>query len=145
MDPNELARVVNIAVVVDRHVLLVRRSATDSLPGMWEIPGGAVEPDETFAHAAARELAEETGIRSDRLGELLHLTGPAPRGFRQARIEVGLFLLRLDQRPVVVLTPSEHSECGWCEPGELARLPMMDINRSLAILACASLRTAPSR
>jgi 8-oxo-dGTP diphosphatase len=145
MADRDLARVVNIAVVVGGEVLVVRRSPTDSLPGMWEIPGGAVEPGEAFEAAAARELAEETGIRAEGLSEMLRLTGPAPRGFRQARIEVGVFRLRLEARPEVRLTPEEHSEFRWLPPGELARLPMMDINRSLALLACASLRAAPPR
>ena len=45
-------------------VLLLRRSATDKTrPGGWDIPGGAVEPDEGIIEAMSRELAEETGLQ----------------------------------------------------------------------------------
>ncbi|MGL4745023.1 MAG: NUDIX domain-containing protein [Dermatophilaceae bacterium] len=42
-----------------RHVLLVERG--DGLG--WAVPGGSVDLGETPAHAAARELLEETGLR----------------------------------------------------------------------------------
>ena len=38
---------------------------------MVEIPAGTLEPDETRAACAARELAEETGYRAERLEPLL--------------------------------------------------------------------------
>jgi 8-oxo-dGTP diphosphatase len=35
----------------------------------WATPGGALEPEETFAEAARRELLEETGIVTHAVGE----------------------------------------------------------------------------
>ena len=50
-------------VISRRRVLLVRR-AHPPLLREWSLPGGRVEPDETAADAVARELAEETGLRT---------------------------------------------------------------------------------
>ncbi|MBL8833411.1 MAG: NUDIX hydrolase [Rhodospirillales bacterium] len=55
------------AIAVVRHegrFLLVRR-ANPPDPGRWGFPGGKVEPGETVADAAVRELAEETGVRAE--------------------------------------------------------------------------------
>jgi 8-oxo-dGTP diphosphatase len=45
-----------------RRILLTKRGKGVHLPGMWELPGGRIEPGESAIEAAARELAEETGI-----------------------------------------------------------------------------------
>lgn len=48
-------------------VLLIRRGKPPR-QGEWSIPGGRQEPGETVAHAALRELAEETGVEARLLG-----------------------------------------------------------------------------
>lgn len=42
--------------------LLMRRSPSRVLPGLWQGVSGLIEPDETIVEAARREVREETGF-----------------------------------------------------------------------------------
>lgn len=56
-------RVVCIALIDDRgRVLLHKRRAGGTHGGLWEFPGGKIEPGETSETALVREIAEELGI-----------------------------------------------------------------------------------
>ncbi|MCI5049830.1 MAG: 8-oxo-dGTP diphosphatase MutT [Rickettsiales bacterium] len=46
----------------DNRILLAQRPEGKKLAGMWEFPGGKVEPDETAEQALRREIKEELGI-----------------------------------------------------------------------------------
>ena len=58
---NQLLVAAGIAVRAGR-LLLLRRPEEGTLPGLWEFPGGKVEPDETPFDALVREWTEELGV-----------------------------------------------------------------------------------
>ena len=53
------------AVFVDNGlVLAAQRGPGMSMSGMWEFPGGKIEPGETPEQSLARELEEELGVQA---------------------------------------------------------------------------------
>ena len=58
--------VVGAAVTMNRkgEVLIAQRREGDMLGGLWEFPGGKLEPGETIKECIARELHEELGIKT---------------------------------------------------------------------------------
>lgn len=58
-------KVVGAAVTVNRcgEVLVAQRPETSMLGGLWEFPGGTLEPGETMQACIARELQEELGVQ----------------------------------------------------------------------------------
>ncbi|MDI2090569.1 bifunctional GNAT family N-acetyltransferase/(deoxy)nucleoside triphosphate pyrophosphohydrolase [Commensalibacter oyaizuii] len=63
LKPKKILLVVAAALIdIDGQLLLARRPEGKSMAGMWEFPGGKVEPNETPEAALIRELKEEINI-----------------------------------------------------------------------------------
>ena len=61
----EIVLVSAIALIdSDGRVLLAQRPDGKSMAGLWEFPGGKIEPNETPEEALIRELDEELGINT---------------------------------------------------------------------------------
>ncbi len=68
---------IGVAVIWNdqREILIDRRKQEGLLGGLWEFPGGKIEPDETIEACIAREILEELGIEiavGDRLCTVTH-------------------------------------------------------------------------
>ena len=107
-----------VAAVVRRGdtLLVGRRPESKRHGGMWEFPGGKIDPGETPADAARRELAEELELTVTAVGDVLHEVqdGSSPFVIEFYPVEVA------DHEPV----PHEHSEIAWLTVDELAGIPL---------------------
>ncbi len=60
--PRDRAQIAVAVVEHQRRWLIGRREAHGTLAGLWEFPGGKIEPGESPPSAAVRECLEETGV-----------------------------------------------------------------------------------
>ena len=85
------------AVWIDRGRILLVRRGRPPFRGMWALPGGFVEPNETVEQAVARELQEETGLRGA-AGRIVGVYSGPDRDPRRPTTTVA-FLIRGRVRP----------------------------------------------
>lgn len=106
-----------IAAVIrrDGRYLVGRRPDEKRHGGLWEFPGGKVDPGESWLEAAHRELSEELDMDAVAVGALLLSVQDPGSPFVIHFLEV-----EAQGDP----TPLEHSAVGWYTPDEMTELPL---------------------
>ncbi len=105
-------------------ILLAKRHDDAHQGGLWEFPGGKIEPGETPEAALARELHEEIGVWVESAQPLIRVS------HRYPELEVVLHVYRVHG-----WSGEPHSREGqplaWAEPGALADYPMPAADRPI--------------
>jgi 8-oxo-dGTP diphosphatase len=113
--------VVTAALVREGRVLLVHRSPNRrAYPGVWDLPGGHIEPGETELAALMREMHEELGVHIA-AGSATHLCR-LDAGHDGESVRLSAWLVGEWQGTPTNVAPDEHDEIRWFEPGELPPL-----------------------
>lgn len=112
-------------------VLIARRPTGKHQGGLWEFPGGKIEPGETPDAALARELAEELAISVDRSEPFLVINHRYPDR-----------LLVLDVWRVLAFSGTaignEGQEIAWVPIGDLAQRPFPAANQRIIAALCGT-------
>ena len=122
-----LLPVVAAALVdLEGRVLLQQRPEGKSMAGLWEFPGGKVEPGETPEAALIRELGEELAIA------VPHAC-LAPAAFASASLGDRhlLLLLYITRKWSGVPRAIEATALRWVRPADMHALPMPPADRPL--------------
>jgi mutator protein MutT len=123
-----------VAVVIRRgdRYLVGRRPPHKTHGGLWEFPGGKLEPGESLADAARREVREELHATITDIGEEL------------AVLESGAMALHfLEASLTGNPTAVEHDALRWCALTELRVMPLAPLDRLFVAQTLSSVASAP--
>lgn len=104
--------------------LVARRRPEAHLGGLWEFPGGKIEPSETAPAAAVRELHEECGVSARALECLACRT----EDYGDRLVELHPVLCEWVSGEA---QPLGSAECRWVDDAELRQLDMPAVNTEI--------------
>ena len=117
--------IVVVAAIVEREgrFLVARRLKGTHLAGLWEFPGGKVEPDESHEASLQRELLEELGVNAT-IGEEIVVTEHA---YPERTVRLHFRKCRIEGEP----RPLLGQELRWVTRRELKTLDLPEADTEL--------------
>jgi 8-oxo-dGTP diphosphatase len=118
-----------VLVDADGRVLLAQRPEGKSMAGLWEFPGGKVDPGETPEAALIRELAEELGI--DVAASCLAPFTFASHAYPDFHLLMPLYVCRKWSG----IPLAREGQCfAWVRPARLGEYPMPPADKPLVAM-----------
>jgi 8-oxo-dGTP diphosphatase len=118
-----------VLVDADGRVLLAQRPEGKAMAGLWEFPGGKVDPGETPESALIRELCEEIGI--DVTASCLAPFTFASHTYPDFHLLMPLYVCR---KWSGIPTAREGQRLRWVRPARLADYPMPPADKPLVAM-----------
>ena len=118
------------AIIRDNQkILITQRFDNVHLPGLWEFPGGKVEPDESLTAALEREIREELGVTilvRDEFFSVVH-------DYNARSVRLHFFNCSIiDGEP----HPLEVADMRWVRPEELGQFEFPPADADLIAILC---------
>ena len=133
MEPKPARPIVLVAAVAlvdsDGRVLLAQRPEGKHLAGLWEFPGGKVQPGETPEAALIRELTEELGV--DVAASCLAPFTFASYSYPDFHLLMPLYVCR---KWSGIATAREGQRLAWVRPARLGEYPMPPADKPLVAM-----------
>ncbi|MCA8929218.1 MAG: (deoxy)nucleoside triphosphate pyrophosphohydrolase [Alphaproteobacteria bacterium] len=122
---------VTAVALIDRdgRVLLAQRPEGKSLAGLWEFPGGKVDPGETPEAALIRELKEELAV--DTAESCLSPFTFASHTYADFHLLMPLYVCRVWKGNP---TPQEGQRLVWVRPNRMTDYPMPPADKPLVAM-----------
>ena len=121
-----------VAVVLvdpDGRVLIAKRPEGKAMAGLWEFPGGKVDPGETPEAALIRELKEELDV--DTAESCLAPFTFASHSYEDFHLLMPLYVCRVWQGNP---TPMEGQNLAWVRPLQMKDYPMPPADKPLVAM-----------
>ncbi|WIY54540.1 (deoxy)nucleoside triphosphate pyrophosphohydrolase [Devosia sp. YIM 151766] len=132
MSEKPLLLVVACALVdADRRVLIAQRPEGKAMAGLWEFPGGKLEPGETPEAALIRELREELAVETRQA--CLAPVSFASHAYENVHLLMPLYVCRKWQGTPQAL---EHAALKWVRPQLLRDYAMPPADEPLIAALC---------
>ena len=118
MDRTERVELAVLCLIKDGARVLLQNRVKKDWQG-YTLPGGHVEPGESFVDAVVREMKEETGLTIEK---------PKLVGIKQFPIDGGRYIVLLFEATQFTgeVVSSEEGEMTWIDRAELANIPAVD-------------------
>ncbi|WEG08803.1 (deoxy)nucleoside triphosphate pyrophosphohydrolase [Microbacterium horticulturae] len=132
---SRVLEVVGAAIVDGDRVLAAQRGPGRSQAGLWEFPGGKIEPGESPEEALVREIREELGVDVT-VGTPV---GRVEHDYGSRHIALAVYFCGIVEGR---LTPTEHSELRWMPRTDLGTLQWAPADVPIVEQLVASTRRA---